>query len=133
MIRRPPRSTRTDTLFPYTTLFRSGIDAAADVGDIPVAVFFQKACRHFRTHAVMAQQRDRCLRIELAETLRQLMQGHMHSAVDAGEGQFIVFTHVDDGNGAGGEPLMQLGHAAGFHGEGTQWTVKRMLPITWST
>src|SRR3546814_9247065 len=27
MIRRPPRSTRTDTLFPYTTLFRSGEDA----------------------------------------------------------------------------------------------------------
>src|SRR3546814_15348929 len=26
MIRRPPRSTRTDTLFPYTTLFRSGRD-----------------------------------------------------------------------------------------------------------
>src|SRR3546814_19853381 len=32
MIRRPPRSTRTDTLFPYTTLFRSAADryAAAD-------------------------------------------------------------------------------------------------------
>src|SRR3546814_3036902 len=31
MIRRPPRSTRTDTLFPYTTLFRSneGLDTAA--------------------------------------------------------------------------------------------------------
>src|SRR3546814_18037211 len=28
MIRRPPRSTRTDTLFPYTTLFRSAADAA---------------------------------------------------------------------------------------------------------
>src|SRR3546814_12707759 len=27
MIRRPPRSTRTDTLFPYTTLFRSMFDA----------------------------------------------------------------------------------------------------------
>src|SRR3546814_9043912 len=27
MIRRPPRSTRTDTLFPYTTLFRSGVEA----------------------------------------------------------------------------------------------------------
>src|SRR3546814_12179363 len=25
MIRRPPRSTRTDTLFPYTTLFRSAV------------------------------------------------------------------------------------------------------------
>src|SRR3546814_8459508 len=28
MIRRPPRSTRTDTLFPYTTLFRSVQEAA---------------------------------------------------------------------------------------------------------
>src|SRR3546814_7703600 len=27
MIRRPPRSTRTDTLFPYTTLFRSSTKA----------------------------------------------------------------------------------------------------------
>src|SRR3546814_18383469 len=31
MIRRPPRSTRTDTLFPYTTLFRSIGDFAAEV------------------------------------------------------------------------------------------------------
>src|SRR3546814_2996410 len=29
MKRRPPRSTRTDTLFPYTTLFRSGPDGTA--------------------------------------------------------------------------------------------------------
>src|SRR3546814_17454206 len=29
MRRRPPRSTRTDTLFPYTTLVRSGIERAA--------------------------------------------------------------------------------------------------------
>src|SRR3546814_3481959 len=34
MIRRPPRSTRTDTLFPYTTLFRSG-RAAAHPGAYP--------------------------------------------------------------------------------------------------
>src|SRR3546814_14732116 len=33
MIRRPPRSTRTDTLFPYTTLFRSADDdLLAEVG-----------------------------------------------------------------------------------------------------
>src|SRR3546814_16362339 len=30
MIRRPPRSTRTDTLFPYTTLFRSAIELACE-------------------------------------------------------------------------------------------------------
>src|SRR3546814_4685354 len=31
MIRRPPRSTRTDTLFPYTTLFRSFLTATRSV------------------------------------------------------------------------------------------------------
>src|SRR3546814_8787069 len=32
MIRRPPRSTRTDTLFPYTTLFRSLVSRLVDPG-----------------------------------------------------------------------------------------------------
>src|SRR3546814_7244633 len=32
MIRRPPRSTRTDTLFPYTTLFRSQMMGGAGGG-----------------------------------------------------------------------------------------------------
>src|SRR3546814_3289623 len=32
MIRRPPRSTRTDTLFPYTTLFRSLLSALGESG-----------------------------------------------------------------------------------------------------
>src|SRR3546814_5433607 len=43
MIRRPPRSTRTDTLFPYTTLFRSALtmldfpapDGAATMNRVP--------------------------------------------------------------------------------------------------
>src|SRR3546814_3452995 len=34
MIRRPPRSTRTDTLFPYTTLFRSQFYQALHAGRI---------------------------------------------------------------------------------------------------
>src|SRR3546814_5872213 len=34
MIRRPPRSTRTDTLFPYTTLFRSKSHARAEKGGL---------------------------------------------------------------------------------------------------
>src|SRR3546814_4939919 len=38
MIRRPPRSTRTDTLFPYTTLFRSQSPDAAAVQFDHVAV-----------------------------------------------------------------------------------------------
>src|SRR3546814_4632893 len=40
MIRRPPRSTRTDTLFPYTTLFRSLFEKVVVVGHdvVPVAL-----------------------------------------------------------------------------------------------
>src|SRR3546814_5340954 len=43
MIRRPPRSTRTDTLFPYTTLFRSeelaeGVAAARELVEIAADV-----------------------------------------------------------------------------------------------
>src|SRR3546814_20017094 len=49
MIRRPPRSTRTDTLFPYTTLFRSCIklppgekDRRDNFRPFPLAVFRRK-------------------------------------------------------------------------------------------
>src|SRR3546814_3788192 len=51
MIRRPPRSTRTDTLFPYTTLFRSrsqegGIDS-------------QRQCRRCAQHQQRGASRVR--------------------------------------------------------------------------
>src|SRR3546814_12365854 len=49
MIRRPPRSTRTDTLFPYTTLFRSGgapVDRRAPAPGI---------LRQMRAHVQLAQ------------------------------------------------------------------------------
>src|SRR3546814_7337578 len=38
MIRRPPRSTRTDTLFPYTTLFRSAMEYATLIFALPVTI-----------------------------------------------------------------------------------------------
>src|SRR3546814_7711208 len=58
MIRRPPRSTRTDTLFPYTTLFRS--DAAIDdelvrrLGDIGVEIVHQHPHRRLGEPAFRA-------------------------------------------------------------------------------
>src|SRR3546814_10758095 len=57
MIRRPPRSTRTDTLFPYTTLFRSFygmsgalavIDALRRSGPQPSREKFLTALEHTR-------------------------------------------------------------------------------------
>src|SRR3546814_6815788 len=46
MIRRPPRSTRTDTLFPYTTLFRS--DRRALCGGDPMTGRFDLLIRNAR-------------------------------------------------------------------------------------
>src|SRR3546814_7920431 len=49
MIRRPPRSTRTYTLFPYTTLFRSTVALATH--DVR---FFDPSCRVFVVVATIA-------------------------------------------------------------------------------
>src|SRR3546814_16575983 len=43
MIRRPPRSTRTDTLFPYTTLFRSAERGAAEKARRNIGPQFNRA------------------------------------------------------------------------------------------
>src|SRR3546814_4240168 len=56
MIRRPPRSTRTDTLFPYTTLFRSALPArhyrhASDVIAAGVPSDSRPGCGIARVHA----------------------------------------------------------------------------------
>src|SRR3546814_2450962 len=51
MIRRPPRATRTDTLFPYTTLFRSVVRALEDVRAVRIAGLFDIDRRIDRTDA----------------------------------------------------------------------------------
>src|SRR3546814_12907561 len=49
MIRRPPRSTRTDTLFPYTTLFRSAqiLEVAVEPRGRALARFLDRMRRKF--------------------------------------------------------------------------------------
>src|SRR3546814_1062754 len=47
MIRRPPRSTRTDTLFPYTTLFRSDGGNGATITDATLAQVLADRTRRF--------------------------------------------------------------------------------------
>src|SRR3546814_1334477 len=56
MIRRPPRSTRTDTLFPYTTLFRSDLVEPAPLGnaDIIGDAMAQRIARE-RGHELVAR------------------------------------------------------------------------------
>src|SRR3546814_14123574 len=63
MIRTPPRSTRTDTLLPDPTLFRSGIvEAAADHGNIggivePELILFGNAAAQHRVQPDRVDQR----------------------------------------------------------------------------
>src|SRR3546814_15574946 len=87
MIRRPPRSTRTDTLFPYTTLFRSPyadctrIDAVGtepeSCKDRPIAHRLVKTQRHIR---MGHSHRNRYERTEVAEPVQigLLMMDHHH-------------------------------------------------------
>src|SRR3546814_3750749 len=75
MIRRPPRSTRTDTLFPYTTLFRSldlhdAVDrkGRCDLGDCAVC----KPCRSY--YPGCADSRHRARSEEHTSELQSLMR-----------------------------------------------------------
>src|SRR3546814_6395339 len=56
MIRRPPRSTRTDTLFPYPTLFRAVVSLPSDLLFLPGKAELQPAAREalFRMGGVIA-------------------------------------------------------------------------------
>src|SRR3546814_2333676 len=66
MIRRPPRSTRTDTLFPYTTLFRSlRLDRVGQEG-------LHRPDLGGRIHAQLARQRDRQARYRSEEHTSEL-------------------------------------------------------------
>src|SRR3546814_10338913 len=60
MIRRPPRSTRTDTLFPYTTLFRSLYQSlrTAIAGDQPQVYFRLTKFCILRSYAKMTAHRQ---------------------------------------------------------------------------
>src|SRR3546814_9811103 len=52
MIRRPPRSTRTDTLFPYTTLFRS-IGAVIGIANVNIAIDGMLRCVQADVHHII--------------------------------------------------------------------------------
>src|SRR3546814_11585993 len=74
MIRRPPRSTRTDTLFPYTTLFRSGpeqVGCVQQIGQLRAPITRR------------ARQRDR--RKERGLRHADLRVGRRHAAFGGGD------------------------------------------------
>src|SRR3546814_10477431 len=80
MIRRPPRSTRTDTLFPYTTLFRSGEASSGSFAVNEVARDVKRVCVHTNSEAssLTADPKNR-----IPWAFRAARQG-IHDAVGGG-------------------------------------------------
>src|SRR3546814_6632403 len=85
MMRRPPRSTRTDTLFPYTTLFRSVQLAAVEELDV---IWKNRAVRPLPDFVAQHHDRLHTLAAYLVRDLRhaqlavdRLAAGHRHRIV----------------------------------------------------
>src|SRR3546814_11702068 len=100
MIRRPPRSTRTDTLFPYTTLFRSPVITPTASGvPIPLSmtdpVFVFEAPRHTASTRARQPQR-RVQRSPTSGDRKSVVQGQSVSVrVDLGGRRLIQNkTHI---------------------------------------
>src|SRR3546814_10845686 len=91
MIRRPPRSTRTDTLFPYTTLFRSaviGLDALADMMTEEAPQY-----RPVAIAAALCRVRLRLLTGEVEPALEELV--HLRSwAEQRGAGRLLIDVNI---------------------------------------
>src|SRR3546814_2767771 len=98
MIRRPPRSTRTDTLFPYTTLFRSfraaGFDdLVGEVGDLVEPVLLVEHVvvgRIFGQAAILQQAFE--MAVEMGDGIEAHVAGD--AGVDLGD---AALAQVGDG------------------------------------
>src|SRR3546814_4858181 len=96
MIRRPPRSTRTDTLFPYTTLFRSLPELALRV----VGPADAEAGRiHARPRATLHPRPDHRFLVGLAHVLKALDMARVENVAPPFEhppdGQILLAAYID--------------------------------------
>src|SRR3546814_19669715 len=111
MIRRPPRSTRTDTLFPYTTLFRSVKDeaVAAFADDAGAAAQVSGLFKGLERDIVRGQILDTGERIDGRDTqtvrpivaeVGVLPRAHGSALLTRGETQALVVATLGPGDTA---------------------------------
>src|SRR3546814_8041739 len=94
MIRRPPRSTRTDTLFPYTTLFRSVVETS------------QRGCFISREPPMITRRSE-------AEWRGTIKDGAGTVALGSGafSGDYSFASRFENGAGTNPEELLGAAHA----------------------
>src|SRR3546814_9548677 len=85
MIRRPPRATRTDTPFPYTTLFRSG--SQFDTDRATIRIYVGLACRNLERNHALARGDDA---IDLADQRFLQVKSAPVDQIDHGRTQKII-------------------------------------------
>src|SRR3546814_6625682 len=93
MTRRPPRSTRTDTLFPYTTLFRSDVQSGVVVEPVRASEHQRAQDDPHRTGhilAVLLGLTDDALVVAEADR-STLVEGQPHADVEADDVAGIDF------------------------------------------
>src|SRR3546814_20601464 len=84
MIRRPPRSTRTDTLFPYTTLFRSEMERT---GELRIqSMRDQCSAEEWQARIDLAA----CYRLVAMYGMADMVANHISSRVPGEEGAFLT-------------------------------------------
>src|SRR3546814_12217829 len=91
MIRRPPRSTRTDTLFPYTTLFRSQESRQARQHRIGGLRLLEQ---HQRRNAVQRVEQE--MGVELIAQHRKLRRRRLRLEPEQAVGLFIAMEEIVD-------------------------------------
>src|SRR3546814_4161706 len=124
MIRRQPRSTRTYTLFPYTTVFRlpSASHSAVAASDIILRPFLARVGEDVRRYAIFHQ----CSQMEESRSLRHAggllhIMGDDHDGVLAAHSmdQFLDFRGCDRVQGGAGFVHQD---DLGFHSEDRKTT-----------
>src|SRR3546814_5416192 len=86
MIRRPPRSTRTDTLFPYTTLFRSIVDKTKAFNKSNAAEFYEThkdVDAKYCGEKLDARREVGSTKVKLEKYIEQLRKSHPGIGYDA--------------------------------------------------
>src|SRR3546814_2011230 len=105
MIRRPPRSTRTDTLFPYTTLFRS-IGRNYDAGAVAVG-------RKIHVTELVAVRRAGAVVVDpdAVEHARYAQRGAVERALDAAAETLLVQARRSEEHTSELQSLMRISYA----------------------